>query len=312
MNEAITYIRELLLSREGLLITADAYAAAVIETFPLHTTVAPTVATPPSYADSSKAALEILLAENPIEGVTLTREFASAELPPSSIAYHRIKGFITSSSNYYFSTKQFEKELLLAEDNPSISCHLFHVCSGGGEAWYLDRLSETIQQLQKPILTLFEKIGGSAAYYIGCQADHVYAMTSNDSIGCIGTMVDTYNWDGYFEKLGIKRVLARAHQSDLKNKKVEDLLAGNPEQYITDVLDPLNAQFIACVRANRSKLAKAPDDEPALRGETYMTDAAIEVGLIDGKRTFEEAVMEAKQLADEFNNKKKALNIFNS
>lgn len=311
MNEAITYIRQLLLSRDGLLITADAFAAAVMEVFPLQAVVSP-VTTPASYAEQSKMALEILLKENPIEGVTLTREFSSDELPSASIAYHPIKGFITSSSKYSFSTKRFEKELLMAENNPSISCHFFHVCSGGGEAWYLDRLSETIRQLKKPILTLFERSGGSAAYYIGCQARRVYAMTSNDSIGCIGTMIDTYNWDAYFEKLGLKRVMARAHQSDLKNKKVEDLLDGKPESYITDVLDPINAQFIACVRANRPKLGKASDEEPALRGESFMTDAAIEVGLIDGKRTLTEAILEAKQLANNYNDKNKALNIFNS
>ncbi len=310
-NEAITYLRQLLLTREGLLITPEAYNAAVLEVFPLEAVHPVSSVTPPSYTESSDKALEVLLKDNSVE-VSLTRDFCSNELPAASIAYHRINGFITSSSRYYFSSKQFEKDLLAAENNPQISCHFFHISSGGGEAWYLDRLSETIQSLKKPIITLFEQLGGSAAYYIGCQAQRVYAMTSNDIIGCIGSMVDFYDFDGYFEKLGIKRIKARATKSDLKNKTVDDLINGKPQKYITDYLDPLNEQFIGCVRSCRKKLKDAKDDEPALRGENYITEPAIEVGLIDGKRTFSEAVMEAKQLADEYDSRRKALNILNS
>ena len=310
MNEAITYLRQLLLTREGLLITPEAYNAAVLEVFPLEAVQISSV-TPPSYIETSEKALEVLLKDLSVN-VNLTCDFDSNELPDASVAYHRINGFITSSSRYYFSSKRFEKDLLAVESNPAISCHFFHINSPGGEAWYLDRLSETIQNLKKPIITLFEQVGGSAAYYIGCQAQRVYAMTSNDIIGCIGSMVDFYDWDGYFEKLGIKRIQARATKSDLKNKTVDDLINGKPKKYVTDFLDPLNEQFLACVRRNRKKLKDAKDDEPALRGENFTTEPAIEIGLIDGKRTFEEAVMEAKQLADDYDSKRKALNILNS
>ena len=310
MNEAITFLRQLLLTREGLLITPEAYNAAVLQVFPLGV-VQQSGVTPPSYNENSANAFATLMKDVPAD-ISLTREFDSKELPNATVAYHRINGFITASSHYYFSSKRFEQELLAAESNPAISCHFFHINSGGGEAWYLDRLSETIQQLKKPIITLFEQIGGSAAYYIGCQAQRVYAMTSNDILGCIGSMVDFYDFDGYFEKLGIKRIKARATQSDLKNKDVEDLINGKPQNYVTRFLDPLNEQFLACVRANRPKLAKVKDDEPALRGENFITESAIEVGLIDGKRTFSEALVEAKQMAEDYDSKRQALNIYNS
>ncbi|MGN1261174.1 MAG: peptidase, partial [Alloprevotella sp.] len=43
----------------------------------------------------------------------------------------------------------------------------------------------------------------------------------------------------------------------------------------------------------RSALAKAPDDSPALRGETFFTDEALSIGLIDGRLTFADAAAEA-------------------
>ena len=59
------------------------------------------------------------------------------ELPEGSIAYHRIWGFITSDCQWYFSSKQFERDLLAAEANtghnlPFPACEL----SGRGSMVY--------------------------------------------------------------------------------------------------------------------------------------------------------------------------------
>lgn len=312
MNDALKYLRQLLITRQGLLITAEAYASAVMDVFPL--TPVSQIVIPKKYAEICQQALSIIQAEYP--DFNITTDFSSNELASSSIAYHRVFGFITSSSRYYFSSKQLEKDLMAAEANPAISCHFFHINSGGGEAWYLDRLSETISSLKKPTVTLFEMAGGSAAYYIGCQAKHVFCLTDNDLIGCIGTMTDFYDWDSYFAKLGLKRITVRASKSDLKNKEHDDMYAGKPEDFVHKFLDPMNELFLQTVRRSRKKLKDAPEDEPALRGETFMTQAAIKKGLVDGKKSLLETLQYAQELAAKWDaqvsTKKKALNIFNS
>ena len=232
--------------------------------------------------------------------VNLTDNYFDENIPTGSIAYHRIWGFITASNPWYFSSKQFERDLLAAEANPSISCHFIHANSGGGEAWYLDRLSETMRKLTKPVFVFCEKFNCSACYYITCHAKYIAANTENDSIGCIGTMVEVTNWEGWYEKYGIKVVRAKATKSDLKNKIVEDLLNGKPKQYIEEVLDPMTEQFLAEVRSQRPELAKLPEDDPVFRGATFNTPHAIENHLIDGKMTFVEAVLKAKEFADEY------------
>lgn len=226
--------------------------------------------------------------------INLTTDYSGDNMPDASIAYYPIIGPILSDSYWRFSTKRFERDLLDAEDNPQIVAHLLHVNSPGGEAYYLDRLGETMDSLRKPIVAIIEE-ACSAAYNIACHAQVIYATTQFDLIGCIGTMVSFYDYSEFYASMGIKRIEAKADKSDLKNKTVEDLIDGKPEKFITSVLNPMNEAFLSTVRAHRPALAKLKDDHPALRGETFFTDEAISIGLIDARSTLADAAAEAKR-----------------
>ena len=318
-----TYLRQLLtLNIHRLLITAEGLSSAMIEAFPLVSadSLQPTSfffnENPPTYKETSKKALSLLQQEmkarSELQGITVTDDFSSDELPEGSIAYHRIWGFITSDCQWYFSSKQFERDLLAAEANPAITCHFLHVNSPGGEAWYMDRLSETMRSLGKPVMTLVEQCNCSASYYITCHSSFIAALTAYDTIGCIGTMISTCNYDGWFEKMGLKLIQAKATKSDLKNKKTDDLLRGKPEQYIREELYPPNEQFLADVLASRPQLGNLPEDDPVFRGETFDTPHAIDKGLVDASMTFPEAVAKAVELGRSYmeieNIKRSALN----
>lgn len=298
------YLRKLILSPHNLLlITDDAYNELMMECFP------PSFSgiQPKSYWDEipsykEKTREEFLALKKDIwklsefHGINISMDFASEDIPDGSIAYHRINGTILSDSYYWFSTKQFEQDLLAAEINPGFACHFVHINSGGGEAWYLDRVSETMRNCEKPIYVLFEKTGCSAAYYIGCHGTTIKCLTLNDSIGCIGTMVGFYNFEGYYEKIGIRLIEEYATKSNLKNKKYRDLKNGKPEQYIEEELNPLCEQFLSEVRLARPQLNKLPEDDPVFRGETFDTITSQKKNLVDGISTFSEAVVEAHQL----------------
>ena len=257
--------------------------------------------------ESHLALLEILntIKQESSTPITLTDEFSDEQLPENSIAYHRVFDTIMSDSYYWFSSKQLEADLLTAEANPQISCHFLHINSPGGEAWYLDRLSETLRSCEKPILTFYEQMCCSAGYYIGCHGQRIYAMTQNDYVGCIGTMCSFYDFEPYFANLGIKKVEAKATKSDLKNKVFDDLRKGQDEQFVKDILDPMNAQFLSEVRSQRSKIADLPDDTPVLRGETFYTSQAVELGLTDGSKTMIEAIVETSTMGREYTEAKK-------
>lgn len=287
-----------------MLITAEGYASAVLECFPLSEDSYHITRKDTSYNDRVKpdfiSLFSRLSGSEETKQISVSNEYNSEELPDNSIAYHQVFGIITADSRWWFSSKRLETDLLNADSNPAFSVHFIHINSPGGEAWYLDRLSETMRNLQKPIFVLIENVCASAGYYIGCHGKQIYALTQNDTTGCIGTMVDFYDFEEYYTKLGIKRIKYKAHQSDLKNKKYEDLKAGHPEQYITEVLDPLAEQFINEVRQSRPALQKLKEDDPVFRGETFSSNMAIEKGLIDGTCTLIEAILKAHQMGCDY------------
>lgn len=305
-----TYLRNLLITSR-LLITTEAYASAMMDCLPLQDRGNPVpgafffLSDPPTYKSQTDKSLARLkeeiagLAE--LRDVNLTNDFSSEDLPEGSVAYHRIFGVITSDCPWYFSSKAFEKDLIAAENNPSISVHFLHINSGGGEAWYLDRLSETMRSLQKPVEVLVEKYCASAGYYIACHsADGIHALTENDQIGCIGTMVSFYDFSAYYEKLGIRLIQEKSSLSPLKNKKFDDLCAGHPEQYIKEVLDPLSAQFLNEVRTSRPRLSVLPEDDPVFQGETFDARHAIDKGLADSVMSLPEAIARANSRGREY------------
>ena len=316
MNE----LQQLLISGMPLYISIDGFRQAMLTAFPLSGKVGEFSQAENKFALTTEdisyltkhswyqykthlALEELLKGIAQIESLTtisLTDEFDNEELPENSIAYHRVWGTILSDSEYWFSSKQLAADLIAAESNPKISCHFLHMNSPGGEAWYLDRLSEILRNCEKPIVTLYEQMCCSAGYYIGCHGNKVYSLTANDYVGCIGTMVSFYDFEPYFAKLGIKKVEAKATNSDLKNKTFDDLRTGKDEKFVNDILNPLNEQFLSEVRSQREKLAQLDDTAPVLRGETFYTSDAVEIGLADGRKTFTEVVTEAVMMGREY------------
>lgn len=260
---------------------------------------------PKTYSQKTNIELDVLkksLEKTSSECISLSSEYDSLELPKGSLAYHRIVGTILSDSNWWFSTMQFERDILSAEANPQFSGHFVHINSGGGDAYYLDQISKTLNSCQKPIYVYIKKVCGSAAYYIGCHGTVVKATTPNDTIGCIGTMISFWDTSDYFKKLGFKLIEEYATRSPLKNKKFDDLIKGKPEQFKNEELDPLCEQFIAEVQSCRKIISKLPDDHPILQGETYRAELAqaSDNGLIDGIATLSEAIKEAHDLGQKW------------
>lgn len=316
MNE----IQQLLLSDSPLLISRSGYLQLMVSAFPAlknEVSLVGKVAQPSqffgfdmkTYSEQTKEQLEKIKKSmqqvSSVKELNVTCDYSSPDLPDESIAYHRIFGLITAESSWRFSTKQLEADIIAAEANPQISSHFLHVNSPGGEAWYLDRLGETMGKCEKPIMVLYENCC-SAAYHIACYGTKVYANTKFDFVGCIGTITSFWDFEEYYKSLGIKKVEAKATRSDLKNKMFDDLVDGKPKQFVENVLDPLNEEFISTVRSQREQLAALPDDHPALRGETYYTDDAVEIGLADGCRTFFEAVGECAAHGHEYEETRKA------
>jgi ClpP class serine protease len=247
--------------------------------------------------------------------IPLTVDYTDAEIDNPAIAYYRIKGMIMGESSWWFSTKQFNEDFQAAEANTMIMAHFIHANSGGGDTWMLDEAYQTQMKATKPIITIVERVAASACLYLICPSSKIYAATQNEIIGSIGTMVGFWDLDGYWESMGAKKIEYYASKSDLKNKKINDLSNGKPEQFIKDELDPLQQQYEAAFRKARPKAGELPEDHPLYRGETYATQAATDLFVIDGQKSFKDALNEAYQLGLTYvgkqREKNKALNFIN-
>lgn len=265
----------------------------------------------PQVSDAEGLALKISSEE-----ITITTRFSETDIPDDSIALHRIHGTIFADYDswyWYFSTKQFVEDIRMADENPKIIAHFFHVNSGGGEAWYLDVAADAVRNLKKPVVAFTEGVMASAAYYLSCYADEIYAGTKFDTIGSIGVMVSFLDLIPLMEKYGAKYIEEYADQSSLKNKKYNDLRKGKPEQFKKEVLNPLAAEFISTVQAARPSISK-DEDLGVFKGQTFFTSDAETHGLIDGRLSLDEAVIRAYDIGIEYKEKKntqqKAQNLF--
>jgi ClpP class serine protease len=259
----------------------------------------------PTYGELSDQTAKVLAEES---NIPLTVDYTNAEIENESIAYYRIKGMIMGESYWRFSTKQFVDDVNAAEENPMIMCHFAHVNSGGGDTWYLDKAWETLMKAKKPKVAIVERVGASAAIYLICPFDKIYAATQNEILGSIGTMVSFLDWDAYYETFGLKLIEEYATKSTLKNKKFNNLKNGKPEQFVNEELDPLRDQFETAVRTARKKTDELHEDHPLFLGETFSTAQAIDLGLIDAQKTLSEALNEAYKLGKKYLGKKQSVN----
>jgi ClpP class serine protease len=176
-----------------------------------------------------------------------------------------------------------------------VAGHLLEIDSGGGEATNIESVARCIRALEKPVLAWYNGTCASAAYYLACAADEVYASEETDEVGSIGALVHFADVRPMWEKEGVKFHEIYADQSELKNLDYKQALQGEYGPMKKQFLNPYAQRFIDTVREFRPGLT----DEDAYKGKLYMTAEAIKIGMIDGMATFEEAVGRLQYLVTE-------------
>lgn len=213
------------------------------------------------------------------------------------VAIVRMSGPMMKSRSKYggVSTIDQRKNMRAIMSDEKAKSALLIIDSPGGTVAGTEALAADIKSLDliKPVLTYFEDLGASAAYWTGAQARRISANASAQvgSLGVYGVVVDS---SGKAEKEGVEvHVISTG-----ENKGA--FVPGAPvtEKQLSsyqDLINKMNDQFKDAVMSGR-KLPKSEIDK-LFDGSVWMADDAKKLGLIDAVESLDQAIAEATKVA---------------
>ena len=189
-------------------------------------------------------------------------------------------------------TGKFAEAVALAVADPQAAAILLDVDSPGGSVSGTPEAAEAVRMAResKPVIAYTGGDMASAAYWVGCQADAVYASQSA-RVGSIGVYAVMTDMSKMADAAGIKVNVIRS--GAYKG-------AGIPGAPITDdqmaqrqaIVDRLGAAFRADVVAGRGQV-----DAANMEGQEFIGEDGIAAGLVDAVTGYNGALADAAQFA---------------
>ena len=194
---------------------------------------------------------------------------------------------------------RFTQEMEKAARDPSVKAVVLRVNSPGGTVTASDIMYQTVkrfkEQTKKPVVASLQDVAASGAYYVSCAADKIIAHPTA-VVGSIGVIFNTFNVVGTLDKIGAKT-------EAIKSGPLKDM--GSPfkeldpqaRAVMQGMVDEYYARFVNVVTSNRpardSETMKITTD-----GRVFSGTRAVEVGLADRTGLLDDAIDEAKKMAN--------------
>jgi len=184
-------------------------------------------------------------------------------------------------------TKSIAESIREFDANPQVAAHVVVFDSGGGQSISIKPLQEAFKAVKKPVIAYADDYMASAAYAAACHADEIHA-SNNAMIGSIGVFINIAGYPKeHTEEDGFVNIRIYADTSPDKNLEWENALSGDFELLKSNILNPLDKEFMDDV------LAKRPNaTEKQLRGGVFQANKIVG-SLIDTISTFEDTVQYA-------------------
>jgi ClpP class serine protease len=193
---------------------------------------------------------------------------------------------------YIRGTRTLATRMQQADAHPNIVAHVVVGRTPGGSTLGLEHFANVIASTEKPCVGFIEMMCSAGVWALsGCDR---LVIARTGIAGSIGTKWDGMDFSGFYEKMGIKSVTVTATASTDKTKMFDEALKGKPSLLRSQLLDPLNDEFLAVVAAN---LPEATDDTKT--GKLYVGQAAIDNGLADQLGSLQDAIQLAFDLAEQ-------------
>lgn len=163
--------------------------------------------------------------------------------------------------------------------------------SPGGQADGTPQYTDFVKAIQKPTVAFISGGAYSAGAWVASGHDFIYCADKYCGFGSIGAYTTLANFDGYYEKLGVKIKTVYPEVSKDKNKGYRDIFEKNDDTLVKEDITNLALSFINAFEENRSgKLTSKVWNT----GKVFNATEALEIGLIDGIKSFEEVIQDLR------------------
>lgn len=141
-----------------------------------------------------------------------------------------------------------------------------------------DAINRLKENYNKPVIAIVSDLCTSGCYYAIAAVDKIVAHHSS-IIGSIGVRLESYDFRGLMEKIGVKqRLLTAGENKDLLNPFAE--FKEKDQEHLQGLIDESHNEFILAVEKGReSKLDESNPD--IFSGLVWLGTESMELGLID-------------------------------
>lgn len=179
-----------------------------------------------------------------------------------------------------------------AADNPACNAILLDIDSPGGSVTGTPEAAAAVMDARqkKACMAYSGGLMCSAAYWVGAQAQGVYASRSA-IVGSIGCYAPIYDYSKYYADMGVAVDVIRSGK--YKGGNVDGAPVGDDyKANLQRIVDGFGAAFRADVKAQRSSVK-----DETMEGQEFLGSDAVGAGLIDSVAGFERAIADAGALA---------------
>lgn len=217
----------------------------------------------------------------------------------TKIAVIRLKGMITSYLPGAVGASMVEDlklQLKQAVEDSNVRAIVLAVDSPGGEVTASDEIYTAVKKAKekKPVVVSMGGLAASGGYYVAIAGSYIFANETTFT-GSIGVIMQTYNYESLFDKVGLKAVT-------YKSGAFKDMMSGSRTatpaevEYINGLVMQTYGRFVGLVAKERNlpeeDLRKGPADGRVISGKDALT-----LKLVDAIGDFDAAVAKAIELA---------------
>lgn len=182
-----------------------------------------------------------------------------------------------------------------AARDKAVNMILLDVDSPGGASERTPDLADAVfdARKRKPVVAHIQNVGASAAYFVGSQADRVFA-SKGALVGAIGTYTVVPDFSQAAANQGIKVHVVKAGEfkgAGAFGTEITDAQLAEAQRVINDI----NENFVKAVARGR-KMSMA-DVRARADGRVHLDKGAVELGLIDGVRSREDVLSDLEQMS---------------